>query len=66
MYRCASECLNVYHTKADVYRGQNRAADHMELELQAVLSLWVLGIRPGSSARKNVLLRTEPSPQPHF
>lgn len=41
MYRCASECLNVYHTKADVYRGQNRAADHMELELQAVLSYLV-------------------------
>lgn len=47
----------------NAYRGQNRASESQELELQAVESSakWVLGTNVGSSVRATNTLNWEPS-----
>ena len=51
---CASEHMNVHQKCAGAYTGQNKTSDPLELQLQMVVNqpVWLLGIKPRSSARE--------------
>ena len=44
-------CVDTWHVHQvpGILRGQKRASDLLGLELQAVTTMWVLGIEPSSS-----------------
>ena len=51
---CGSECVYVLHIQAGAHRGQKRALDPMELELEAVMC--VLGAQPRLLSRAASIL----------
>lgn len=53
------------HVSSGTSEGQNKALDLLELALQASVShlIWMLGAKLRSSARVDVFLTAEPSPQ---
>ena len=62
-------CLCAYTYECSAHKCQQRASDHLELELQVAVSqpsvlMWVLGTKLRSSGRVQVPLTTEPSPHP--
>lgn len=61
MYICVWESV---HMRAVAHGGQQRASDHLELDLQAVVGGWVLNLVPCRNSKLYSLLLTEPSLQP--
>lgn len=60
-------CLSVCHMHTVATRGHKRALVPLELELQMVrVAMWVLETEPRLSGRPQVLLTTEPYPQPQI
>lgn len=57
------ECLvpiSVYHMHASFHRKPERVSDPLELNLQAVVTNHMLGMKPWTSARAASLLTTDP------
>lgn len=67
MYVCVSVWIYVHHMPVGAQGGQ-RVLGSLELELQVFVNhlIWILGTKPGFSARAVVFLNTEPPLQSQF